>query len=126
MKGRWVLAVAMGLLITAAAQAQIPVGNQSTFGRGAAGRSYPFLNGHGYSSTVDAGRSYGVLNGHGYSTTTDPGLPYTFLNGHGYGLTQSTSTSTPATEQPHIAVTSLDTSPTVPLAFKAPAGLIFE
>jgi hypothetical protein len=58
------------LAVTATLAAQVPVGNQDTFGR-----SYPFLNRHAYSTQTDAGRSFPFLNRHAYSTQVDQGRP---------------------------------------------------
>lgn len=55
---------ALGILLGfgATATAQLPQG-----------RSFNFLNGHGYSTNTDPGRSFNFLNGHGTNTTADPG-----------------------------------------------------
>lgn len=67
---RRLTALAVVLGASAVATAQVPVGNQNTFGR-----SYPFLNRHAYSTQVDSGRSFPFLNRHAYGTQTDSGIP---------------------------------------------------
>jgi hypothetical protein len=71
-----IVTVAVMVGLASVAMAQIPVGNQNTFGRnGANGLSFPFLNRHAYSTQTDPGRPFPFLNRHAYSTQTDPGRP---------------------------------------------------
>jgi hypothetical protein len=98
------------LLSASAALAQVPVGNQATFGRTPAGRSFPFLNGHAYGAQTDAGRPIPTGRPHAYGSLFQ-------------APSNDTTVSTPVVSQ---FVGSIDVSPTVSLAFKAPGGLIFE
>jgi hypothetical protein len=131
MRTHRLLALAVvGFLSGATVWAQVPVGGQGTFGRttNAPGRPFPFLNGHGYSTTTDSGRPQPFLNGHGYSTTTDPGLGFSFLNGHAYGNSTPTTFATAPRSAPVSGATrpsifpSPVFQPTVPLILNGTGG----
>jgi hypothetical protein len=74
MKRSLLVGTALAALLPAAALAQIPQGGGTTFGRNTEvqGRSFFFLNRHGYSSQVDAGRRFPTSVQTGYRTPAAP------------------------------------------------------
>jgi hypothetical protein len=120
MRNQSLLAGVVVLLGASLAAAQVPVGNQATFGRTSTGRSYPFLNRHAYGATVDSGRPIPNGSPHAYGSVAvsqpDVVAPTPNLPG------PSTS---PLLQNSGFLGTRYDVYPTVPLYLGAPNGFFF-
>jgi len=99
MRGQSLLAGVVVLLGASLAAAQVPVGNQATFGRTSPGRSYPFLNRHAYASAAVSQPA---------AAAPTPSVP-------------GPSTS-PLLQNSGFAATRFDVYPTVPLYLGTPNG----